>query len=252
MRVLIIEDEPPAARQLEKLLREIRPDLELSGHADSVESAVRQLQQQPKPDLIFMDIQLADGLSFEIFPKVEVTAPVVFTTAYDHYTLRAFKVNSIDYLLKPVEPEELKSAMRKFEQVYQRQPAFDAALIDQLLRSMSRPAFKERFLVKTGQALTFLPVEEIRYICSEEGLVYARTISAKKHHLDYTLDELEEVLDPSRFFRINRKLLVHIDSIRKISPYFNSRLIVELAPPADTDAIVSRDRVNSFKQWLDK
>lgn len=252
MRILIIEDERPAAHQLAKLLREARPDAILFEHIESVSRAVEWLKREPSPDLIFMDIQLADGLSFDIFTHIPIQAPVIFTTAYDQYTLRAFKVNSIDYLLKPVEPEELKAALDKYDQVFRRPAPLDNRLVEQLIQSLSQPAFKERFLIKTGQSISFLPVEEIRYLYAEEGLVYARTPLNRKHHLDYTLDQLEESLDPTRFFRLNRKIITHIEAITRISPFFNSRLIVDLQPPADFDVIVSRDRVNPFKHWLDR
>ena len=251
MKILIIEDEGPAARQLEKLLLEIKPDTEILAVLDSVESAAMWLENPPTLDLIFMDIQLADGLSFDIFNKVELQAPVIFTTAYDQFTLQAFKVNSVDYLLKPLEPEELRRALLKYERVFQNRPVYDRRLIDQLMQTISRPSPKERFLVKAGQYITYIQVGEIRYFYSEEGLVFAQT-NGKKHNIDYTLDQLEEVLDPNQFFRLNRKIITGLDSIRRISPYFNSRLIVDLHPKTGFDVIVSRDRVAGFKLWLDR
>ncbi len=252
MKTLLIEDEQPAVRRLEQLLREKRPGVEVLATIDSVEGAVRWLQQHPPPELIFMDIQLADGLSFDIFTQVELTSPVIFTTAYDQYTLRAFKVNSVDYLLKPIDPEELAAALEKFDRMFRQPVSYDLRLMQELLQSMTKPTYKERFLVKAGQQITYLPVADIRYFYSDEGLLFARTGEGKRHHLDYTLEQLEDVLDPQLFFRLNRKVIAHIDAIHRIEPYFNSRLILELRPKADFEVIVSRDRVNDFKGWLDR
>jgi DNA-binding LytR/AlgR family response regulator len=253
MKILIIEDESPAARQLGKLVRTLRPAANILAVLDSIDSAVQWLQQPNRPDLIFMDIQLADGLSFDIFHAVEVQTPVIFTTAYDQFTLRAFKVNSIDYLLKPIEPEELEQALQKFDRVYKTKPAiYDQNLIQNLVQTLSNPSFKERFLVKAGQQLSYIRVEEIRFFYSEDGLIFTQTDRGRKHNIDYTLDQLTELLDPVRFFRLNRKIISSIDAICRISPYFNSRLIVELQPGPDFDVIVSRDRVTQFKKWLDR
>lgn len=252
MKTLLIEDEQPAVRRLEKLLRDQRPQVQVLAALDSVEGVVRWLKNNPPPELIFMDIQLADGLSFDIFSQVEVTAPVIFTTAYDQYTLRAFKVNSVDYLLKPIDPDDLAMALKKYDRVFRQPVSYDLRLMQQMLKSMTQPEYKERFLVKVGQQITYLPVGEIRYFFSEDGLVYARTGEGKKHNIDYTLEQLEELVDPKVFFRINRKIVAHLEAIHRISPYFNSRLILELRPKADFEAIVSRDRVNDFKSWLDR
>ncbi len=254
MKILLIEDELPAARQLTKLILECRPQASILESLDSVESAVRWLNSQSSPDLIFMDIQLADGLSFDIFLQAEVKTPVVFTTAYDQYTLKAFKVNSVDYLLKPVDPEELKAAFEKFESLYQSAPVPPIATqtIQELLASFQQQEYKERFIVKVGQQLTFVLVRDIAYFYSEDGLVYAQTVDHKKHLIDYTLDQLVGIIDPADFFRINRKIILSLLSINKIHPYFNSRLKLELKPKANFDVIVSRDRTNDFKSWLDK
>lgn len=252
MQTLIIEDELPAGRQLQKLLMEMRPGIRVLSILDSVEGAVKWLRREKNPDLIFMDIQLADGLSFDIFSQVEISVPVIFTTAYDQYTLRAFKVNSIDYLLKPVEPVELEKALTKFDRLFGRRAYYDQALIDQLIQSVSQNDYKERFLVKAGQYLTYIQVEDIRSLYSEDGMVFALTGNGKKHPLDYTLEQLEKLLNPAVFFRTNRKVILHIEGIRKISPYFNSRLILDTNPPTGFDIIVSRDRVQDFKNWLDR
>lgn len=252
MRILIIEDEGPAVKRLRQLILNHDPEAVILAALDSIETSVRWLQESPLPDLIFMDIQLADGLSFEIFNHITVSAPVIFTTAYDQYTLKAFKVNSVDYLLKPIEPEALALALGKYKRFFQKTPVYDTDTIRQLLQAMHQPEYKERFIVKIGQQLTYINVGDIAYFFSEDGVVQARLMTAKNHLLDYTLDQLEPLLSPVHFFRINRKLLIHIQSVKKIAPFFNSRLKIDLTPPTDLEAIVSRERVGDFKSWLDK
>lgn len=252
MKVLIIEDEKPAARRLEQLIRQQRPQAEILGPVDSVEKAVQWFRDNPGPDLLFLDIQLADGLSFDIFREVEVRSPVIFTTAYDQYTLKAFKLNSVDYLLKPIDPEELQQALDKFGRYYGKAPLVDASALESLIQSFQAPEYKERFIVKIGQQLSFIQVEEVRYFYSEDGLLFAQMKDRKRHALDYTLDQLENLLDPKTFFRLNRKAIANIEAIHKVSPYFNSRLVVEMRPAPGFEVIVSRDRVNDFKNWLDR
>lgn len=252
MKTLIIEDEKPAALRLQQLLEQQRPKTEVLALIGSVEKAVQWLRGNPLPDLMFLDIQLADGLSFDIFREVEVQAPVVFTTAYDQYTLKAFKLNSIDYLLKPIDPEELEQALMKFERFFGKAPSLDTTAIENLIQSFQAPEFKKRFIVKAGQQLTYILADDIQYFYSEDGLLFAQMRDKKRHAIDYTLDQLESLLDPGAFFRLNRKTIAHINSIYKVSPYFNSRLIVELRPQASFEVIVSRDRVGDFKSWLDK
>ncbi|MDF1867213.1 MAG: LytTR family DNA-binding domain-containing protein [Saprospiraceae bacterium] len=252
MKILIVEDELPAAKRLTKLIKAEKSNIEIVEVLDSVESAVYWFQNSPAPDLVFMDIQLADGLSFDIFSQAEVSTPVIFTTAYDKYTLKAFKVNSVDYLLKPIDPDELKNALNKFEAFFQKQQEYDNKGIGKLIEALTEKSYKERFLVKIGQSLNYIPVEEITYFYSEDGSVLAQTEANKKYIIDYTLDQLEKVLNPDHFFRINRKFLIQIKSIQKISTWFNSRLILELRPKPESEIIVSRERVSDFKGWLDK
>lgn len=249
MQVLIIEDEKPAARHLSSLLRQLRPQIAVLDVLDSVKGAVGWLQTFPQPELLFVDIQLADGLSFDIFSKLKQSPPVIFTTAYDHYALQAFKLNSVDYLLKPIDRTELQQALSKFEQ--SRSP-FNMELLEQLRQSIHQPKFKERFLIKLGQQLHYLPVTEIRYFYSEDGLVRLVQQDGKKHQVDYTLDQLENLLSPDYFYRINRKFIIHLEAIHKIHLYFNSRLKLELHPSSEDEVIVSRDRVTNFKNWLDR
>ena len=252
MKILIIEDERPAAKRLSKLILSEKPKAQIIEMLDSVETAVEWFGNNTNPDLIFMDIQLADGLSFDIFNHIEISSPVIFTTAYDQYTLKAFKVNSVDYLLKPIDADDLKNALCKFDTYFQKQQAFDATGIENLLQSLSQKSYKERFLIKIGQNLTYLPVEDIIYFYPEDGSVYAQNDKGKRYILDYTLDQLETQLDPDLFFRINRKYFIQLKSIQKISTWFNSRLKLELRPKPEGEIIVSRERVGDFKAWLDK
>lgn len=251
MKTLIVEDEQPASKRLVKLLEEYCPSCEVLEIIDSVESAVAWFRNSKMPDLVFMDIQLADGLSFDIFAQTEVRAPVIFTTAFDQYTLKAFKVNSVDYLLKPIDPAELVAALDKYGKFHQSKTAFDPSILENMLRSVSpQQDFKERFLVKIGQHFVHLHVSEIAYFFSEDGVAFAQCLDGKKHIVEYTLDQLESVLSPKDFFRINRQALICPGAIVKISPWFNSRLKLELKPPNDTNNVVSRERAQDFKKWL--
>jgi len=251
MNVLIIEDEIPAAKRLRKLIGEHCPEAKVMDVVDSVEGAAQWLNTFEKPDLIFMDIQLSDGLSFDIFNQTEVVSPVIFTTAYDQYALKAFKVNSVDYLLKPIDPNELENAFQKFRNLHQQSQEYDRTAIRNLITSITQKGYKERFLVKIGQQLNYVQTKEIAYFYSDEGLVYAMTNANRRHVLDYTLEQLSDVIDPKNFFRINRKIIVGVDAIHKIHTYFNSRLKLELLPRTDLEVIVSRERVGDFKSWLD-
>ena len=247
MKTLIIEDERPAALRLKKLIQKCAPKAEILEVIDSVEDAVKWLNTFDQPDLIFMDIQLADGLSFDIFQQTTIKSPVIFTTAYDQYSLKAFKVNSVDYLLKPIDPLELKKAMEKFNELYQQPQIYDSSAIEALLNNIHSKKFKERFLVKSGQEFSYIPIDDIAYFYSEDKIVCAKNINGKRHILDYTLDQLEDCLDPDFHFRVNRKYITKLSSINKINTYFNSRLKLELLPSPNDDVVVSRERVVNLK-----
>ncbi len=257
MKFLIIEDEAPAARRLASLVQSARPQASLLGPVDSIESAVEFLGNNPAPDLIFMDIHLADGLSFEVFSKTTVAAPVIFTTAYDQYMMQAFKVHSVDYLLKPIGEEELWAALDKFDRHFLRaktggQDAMpDPLFLEKMLQGLQKPAFKERFLIKTGPTLGYLPVGDIAYFFSEDSLTFAQS-AERRFVLDQPLDQIEAMLDPSRFFRINRKQIVSIGAVSKIHTHLNGRLKLDLAPRTSEEVFVSRERVSDFKSWLDR
>jgi len=248
MNILIIEDEIPAAKQLTKMVAKCEPQARVLDTLDSVEGAVRWLGTFPAPDLIFMDIQIADGLSFDIFSRCQVTAPVIFTTAFDQYAVQAFKVNAVDYLLKPIDPDDLKTALERHRERRQMAPTVDL----QQLACFFQPAtsYKERFLVKNGQQMNFLLSHEIAYFLSSDGLTQAFTDGGKKYFIDHTLEELERLLDPRQFFRISRGLTVRLEAIRKIHPHLNGRLKLELQPKPAEEVFVSRERAGEFKIWL--
>lgn len=252
MTVLIIEDEPQAAERLATMVKSLQPGVQICASLDSVKRSVEWIATNPLVDLIFMDIQLADGLSFEIFDKVEVKAPVIFTTAYNEYALKAFKVNSIDYILKPVDKSELEAAFRKYQNLTRQQ------LPDKMMESigyamqMLTKKYKERFVIKVGEHLKSVEVNEILFFFSLEKTTFAQTKDGRKHILDFTLDQLDGLVDPSRYFRINRKYIVSTDSIQDMISYTNSRLKLVLKTSDDSDVIVARERVQEFKDWLDR
>lgn len=247
MKILLIEDEIPAARQLTKLLLAHNSAFNIIDALDSVESAVRWLRTFPAPDLIFMDIQIADGLSFDIFRQVEIKSPVVFTTAFDQYAVQAFRVNAVDYLLKPVDPEDLTKALSRIQQQRTQSPTVDLA---SLARYFQKEKYKDRFLVKTGQQLAFVTAADIAFFRSTEGLTQAHTFSGKKYFVDNTLEELERLLDPQDFFRISRGFTLRLNAIQKIHPHLNGRLKLDLLPACPDDVFVSRERAGEFKVWL--
>ena len=252
MRILIIEDELPAARRIEQLIRQQRPQVEILAVIDSISEAVKWFAQNPAPELILMDIHLADGLSFDIFQSIKIQSMVIFTTAYDQYAIRAFKVNSIDYLLKPIDALELKNALDKYDQVRGNTASFDYSVLNGMLDNLKNRNYRERFLVKFGNAFTYIQAQEMRFCYAEDSLVFTRLADGKKYSLDHTLEQLEQLLNPTHFFRINRKILLHIDAVDKIHPYFNNRLKLELQPSPGFEIVVSRERVQDFKNWIDQ
>ncbi|WP_400190180.1 LytR/AlgR family response regulator transcription factor [Hymenobacter sp. B81] len=260
MTAFIVEDEPLAARRLGDMLRRQQPPVQVLATADSVEAAAALLETAAPPDVLFLDIHLADGLSFELFERVDVRCPVVFTTAYDQYALRAFKVNSIDYLLKPIDEDELQAALHKLRALRAAAPApapapaFDAALLSQVLQQLQpQNQYKKQFVVKVGEHLKVIPVEQISYFFSLEKATFVQTRENRRFVLDQTLEQLEKLLDPRQFFRLNRAYLVHHDAIQDIIHYTNSRLKTVLQPVGpEGDVLVSRERVPAFRAWLER
>ncbi len=250
MKILILEDEPLAARRIESLVKSLEPAAEILAKLESVRSAVKWLNEHPQPDLILMDIQLADGLSFEIFQQADVSAPIIFTTAYDEYAIRAFKVNSVDYLLKPVEKDELEAALEKWKA--QKGPASQEQIgkaLDALLSQ--KTDWKTRFLLKAGARFDIVETNDVAYLYAEDKVVFLVTKDQKKYYVDETLDELEQKLNPKIFFRINRKYLTQLPAIERIEPHFNGRLKIKLRHRDDDDVYVSREKAEVFKRWLD-
>lgn len=252
MTVLLVEDEPLAARRLETLLRDVAPDARVVGQTESVRETLRWLHAHPVPDLLLLDIQLADGLSFELFQQTSLEVPVIFTTAYDEYALRAFKVNSVDYLLKPVEREELAAALDKFR----RQQGTSVAQVGRLLEAYGLkpvPTFRTRFLLRLGGRLEVVPIEDVQYLFADDKLVFLVTTDGRKLPVDEPLDELERQLDPAQFARFNRKFLGRVAAIDRIEPHFNGKLRLWLRHrPADEEIYVSRERADGFRAWLNR
>jgi DNA-binding LytR/AlgR family response regulator len=254
MKIAIIEDEPQAAKRLESLVEELIQEAIVVARMDTVKKAVQYFRIGPQPDLVLMDIQLADGISFDIFNQCEVACPVIFTTAYDEYALKAFKVNSIDYILKPIDKEELRQALEKFSLMQAGARPSQADVIGNLQEAvrMLTKRYKSRFMIKVGEHLRTVEVSNILYFFSQEKTTFCVTTDNRKLILDDTLEDLEGMLDPSVFFRINRKYMVSASSITDIIHYTNSRLKLVLKNSADADVVVAREKVQEFKAWLDR
>jgi len=253
MKVLIIEDEAPAFRRLQKILEEINPQIDILEVIDSVSESVKWIRNHELPDLIFMDIQLSDGLSFEIFEQVKVTKPVIFTTAFDEYMLRAFKVNSIDYLLKPIRKEDLAESLVKYQELRQSFSTDQTLNIGDLLKEirLDDKKFKTRFLVKLGDKLIAVESSNISYFQLRHGVVHLVTSEGKKYLMDQTLDELHHSLDPSQFYRANRQYLVSFNAVHVVHKYHKGKLLLELNPAAEEEIIVSAEKATDFKNWMD-
>ncbi len=254
MKVLILEDEQPAVNQLTNLLKVYDKSIELLAVMDSVKDVVAWLKHNPPPDLIFMDIQVADGLCFDIFAKVQVLSPVIFTTAYQEYAIRAFKVNSIDYLLKPIDLAGLKDAMEKYSRLYSSKieiPAISPSIIESVKKMLENP-YKSRFVIRVGEHLRSVSTEDIHCFYSEEKTTHICTTENRILIIDYSLDQLMDIIDPQKFFRINRKTIVNRDAIVDIVVWSKTRLKIRLKVELDEPPVVSRDKVGQFKDWLDR
>ncbi len=254
MKVLIIEDEQLAAERMIELLHLYDKSIEIVKTFDSVKDSVEWLVNNPQPNLIFMDIQLADGLCFDIFERVTLECPVIFTTAYEEYAIKAFKVNSVDYLLKPIDFLELKSSIEKFQKHFQisnQAAIIHTDIIRSVKKMLTRPS-KNRFVIKVGEHLKSVSTDEIIYFFSQEKTTNIFTSKSKIFIVDYSLDHLTGLLDDEKFFRISRKYIINRDAISDIIIYSKSRLKVKLINQEEDDLIVSRDKVNTFKKWLDK
>ena len=252
MNILIIENEIPASERLIRMLKKTDKSIMVMGIVETVEEAINRLQMKPEPDLIFMDIQLDDGLCFEIFETINVEIPVIFTTAYDEYTLRAFKVNSVDYLLKPVDEKALLSALGKFKKLYYDDKDPFKKDFRQLINEF-RNQYKSRFLIKIGEKFRSVPAGEISHFYINERSVFLSDFQGRDYGVDYSLEQLQSILDPRKFFRINRECIVNIDSIALMYSYSSSRLQLTIKNMDKNDLfIVSRDKVADFKKWIDR
>lgn len=245
MKLLIIEDEPAAARRLSKLVEELVPEAELLPVLESIEQSIAFLQSQPALDLILLDIHLADGASFEIFRHVQVATPIIFTTAYDQYALEAFKVNAVDYILKPIKRDALKLALDKYR-THHRSSKVD---YEQLAKQL-QPNQEARFLIRLGQQIKLITAPEIAYAYTEERITFLMTNSGRRYPVDYSLDKLEELLPPERFFRINRQFIISLEAIEEMLTYSKGRVKLVLKPPCEQDTVVSTERSPVFKKWL--
>ena len=255
MKVVIIEDEKPAADKLVKMLKEYDPDTEIMAVIGSVEQSIKWIRETPvDPDLYFLDIQLSDGSSFDIYESIEINKPVIFVTAFNEYALRAFKVNSIDYLLKPLNYEDLYKSMEKIKSLRENLPANKEKLqydeLSRVLLQMNK-TYKTRFLVKVGDHLKSVQAENSMVFYAEGRTVFLITNKQNKYIIDFTLEDLIKSLDPVMFFRPNRTFIVNISAIRDVLVYSNSRLLIELNQPFDKEIIVSRDRVAQLKTWFE-
>ena len=247
MEILIIEDEEPAVQKLTRQLKSIDSNIKILDVLVSIEESVKWLKSHTAPDLIFMDIHLSDGASFEIFNEAEVNSPIIFTTAYDQYAVQAFKVNSIDYLLKPITQEDLVKSLNKYKNL-NKQAIPDYSV---LLKSLSKEKeYQKRLLVKYGATIKTLNVDDASYFYTEYKVVYVTTKDKNRFPVDYNLDQLQQLLSPDKFFRINRQFIINIDAIEKMVAFSKSRVKVMLKPPIDKDTIVSTERSSDFKKWL--
>ena len=246
MRVLIVEDEIPAANRLQKMLKEINPDIEILEVLDAVMTTVEFLKGSVVPDLIFLDIHLADGDSFEIFKLIEVDIPIIFTTAYDEFAVKAFKVNTIDYLLKPIKPAELREALVKFEK--QSKARFDWSNFSKFIEKQQ---YDKRFLIRLGQQLKMVEIADVAYFYREDRISFLVTKEGRRYPLDTSLESIDQSTDPKLFFRVNRKMIVNIKCIKTMYGISKSRVKLELTPTYDQEVIVSTERSPNFKRWLE-
>ncbi|MCB0663489.1 MAG: response regulator transcription factor [Saprospiraceae bacterium] len=250
MRVLLVEDELAAARRLTKLIKTLRPSFEIIEQLDSIETTVNWFSESTAaPDLIFMDIHLADGSCFEIFNLVDIQVPIIFTTAYDEYAIDAFRVNAVDYLLKPVKEASLLAAIEKYER---NRPEEKGTNYKELAKEIKKEsdAVSKRFLIKFGQTIKVVSIDEVAYFYTEDKITFLVTNQGKRYPIDYSLEKLDEISPDDKFFRINRQFIINIDAIKEMYAYSKSRVKIQLEPPCETETIVSTERSPIFKKWL--
>jgi DNA-binding LytR/AlgR family response regulator len=256
IKVVIIEDEIPAQRLLKETLQEIEIKTEVVCCLNSIKSAVDWFQNNPHPAIVLLDIQLSDGLSFEIFKQVKVDSTIIFTTAFDEYAIQAFKVNSIDYLLKPVEKDELQTAFEKYQQyntqfIQEKNSNVDFSELAALIKS-EKTEYRKRFLIQSNESFFHLPVDDIAFFYSMQGITFAVTFEKREYPVNFSLESLKEQLNPDIFFKINRQFIVNIDAIKRVHSYFNGKLKLEIKPSHTEDIIVGKDKAAAFKRWMDR
>lgn len=247
MKILICEDEAPASKQISKHIKAVQKDAEIVAAVETGEEALSEIRKHDL-DLIFMDVELADGPCFETLDNIEINTPIIFTTAYDEYALKAFKLNSIDYLVKPITRDDIAKGLEKYKRVkktFEKGPAFKFAK-----EILNENNYKDRFLVKLGRKLFPLKVDEIAYFIASDKLVWLVTNQKKKYIINFTLTELEEMLNPELFFRLNRQFIAHINSVKDLEPYFKGQVTVNLTPPVEYEIIISRNKTPELKEWL--
>lgn len=250
MKAVIVEDEQIASSRLKGLIEELAPDITVIKVLSSVESGINWLLKSASPDLIFLDIQLNDGYGFDILDELENHPPVIFTTAYNEYAIRGFKYNGLDYLLKPIDKKELKRALDKYRQSPYNIPENHFSKISDVKKLFAKE-YKRRFIVKVGNHFSSIEVDHIAFFKSHEGIIHLYIANGACYPVEYSLDQLEEILNPIDFFRINRQYVISLNSVKEIHHYFNSRLILKLTPAEKEKIIVSRERCTAFKKWLD-
>ena len=248
MKALIIEDEDIASRRLKQLIEELAPNCQILDQISSVESGHLWFENNELPDLIFLDIQLNDGYGFDIIDKLDKHPPIIFTTAYNEYAIRGFKYNGLDYLLKPIDKTELRKALEKYTETTQDRNNFSDI---ESIRHLFKKEYKKRFIVKVGNQFNSFKVEDIAYFMADEGVIFLYSNSGHKSPIEYTIDQLESILDPVQFFRINRKFMISVNCVAEIHTYYNSRLLLKIHPKQEEQVIVSRERTSNFKRWLD-
>jgi len=250
MRILILEDEEQALKRLEKIILEVVPDAILIGATSSVDETINWFKENPMPDLIFMDIQLADGNSFQLFNKIKISCPVIFTTAYENYALEAFKVNSVDYLLKPIDKTDVKRAIDKLKLL--QSPRSFITDYAEILKTIQSPVkkYKDRFIIKIGDTIKSLSIKDVAYFYTENKSNFVCTNEGKRYPIDFNLDQTEQMLNPKNFFRINRQFIIGHHAIEEMKAHTRSRIIVKLTPPCKLDTVVALDRAQDFRTWL--
>ncbi len=252
MQVVIIEDEPIAVRRIVMLLEELQPDIQIKATLSTVLDATAWFNKNPLPDLIFLDIQLNDGYGFDILDSLEKHPPIIFTTAFNEYAMRGFKYNGIDYLLKPINKEELRISLEKFGTLNSyKSEIVGGGDLEAIRNSLLGRDYKLRFMVKVGNRFNTINTKDIAYFKSHDGVIFLHTHDGKHYPVDYTIDNLEKLVNPLYFFRVNRKYMIAVSAVQEVHNYFNSRVLVRLLPKQDEKVIVSRDRTGNFKKWLD-